>query len=358
MAAAGKQIALDQDTHADPEEIVRLSQQVGTLTKQKIAGIQQITGRTKILALNALIEAARAGEAGKGFSVVAAEVKGISAEVEAIATALDQELAAQTQKLERLGRRIVSQIKGDRLIDLSLNAIEIIDRNLYERTCDVRWWATDAAVVDAAADPTEPKRRFCNERLGVILNSYTAYLDIWVCDVQGKVLSNGRPERYPRVAGASVAHEPWFQKGLNTSSGDDFAVVDVASVGLLGGAATATYATAIRDEGRANGAPIGVMAVHFDWTPQAQAIVDGVRLTPEERALTRVLLLDSQHRVIASSDKQGVLTETFPLRAGGKDRGTYQDDQGNTVGFSITPGYETYRGLGWYGCIVQQSRKG
>ena len=28
--------------------------------------------------------------------------------------------------------------------NLALNAIELIDRNLYERTCDVRWWATDS----------------------------------------------------------------------------------------------------------------------------------------------------------------------------------------------------------------------
>ena len=37
------------------------------------------------------------------------------------------------------------------MVDLALNAIEFIDRNLYERTCDVRWWATDSAVVDCVA---------------------------------------------------------------------------------------------------------------------------------------------------------------------------------------------------------------
>jgi hypothetical protein len=47
-----------------------------------------------------------------------------------------------------LGHRLVAQIRGSRLPDLSLNAIDIIDRNLYERSCDVRWWATDSAIVD------------------------------------------------------------------------------------------------------------------------------------------------------------------------------------------------------------------
>ncbi|MDH8639244.1 chemotaxis protein, partial [Klebsiella pneumoniae] len=73
------------------------------------------------------------------------------------------------------------------------NAIEIIDRNLYERTCDVRWWATDSAVVDCAANVTPQSAAYASKRLGVILNAYTVYLDLWLCDLHGKVLANGRP---------------------------------------------------------------------------------------------------------------------------------------------------------------------
>ena len=53
-----------------------------------------------------------------------------------------------------------------------------------------------------------------------------------------------------------------------------------------------------------------------------------------------------------------MLSETFPLQAEGREAGTYVDPHGSTIGFSRTPGYETYRGLGWYGCLVQSRRAG
>jgi hypothetical protein len=70
-----------------------------------------------------------------------------------------------------------------------------------------------------------------------------------------------------------------------------------------------------------------------------------------------VLLLDAGHRVIAASDRQGVLRETFPLDTRGQEARAYQDPQGNVIAFHRTQGYETYRGLGWSGAIVQAPRQ-
>lgn len=353
MSATDRAIAGQENA---PERIVDLSERVSDIARSKIAAIRQITNRTRTLALNALIEAARAGDAGRGFAVVAGEVKTVSADVEALAQALEVELAAEVGELESLGRTMVEQVRGQRLVDLSLNAIEIIDRNLYERTCDVRWWATDSAVVACATDPSRDNRLFAAHRLGVILNAYTVYLDLWLCDGNGRVIANGRPERYPNVAGTDVGAEPWFREALATQSGDEFAVADIGIAAALNRQAVATYTTAVRAGGDAQGEAIGVLAIHFDWSPQSQGIVDGVRLTPEEATRSRVMLLDADFRVIAASDHVGVLSERFPLKTGGAKSGTYVDDHGSVVGFSRTPGYETYEGLGWYGCIVQRPR--
>lgn len=338
-----------------PERVVHLAEQISSTVHDKVRRIGNVTELTKLLAINALIEAARAGEHGLGFAVVAKEVSVISDEIKRLAESLSSDLAPQVTQLDVLGQQLVEQVRGARLADRSLNMIDMIDRNLYERSCDVRWWATDSAVVQACDDPATAA--FAGSRLSVILDAYTVYLDLWIADRSGTVIANGRPARYPRVVGADVSAAPWFQRAIATSSGDDYVVADVDANRLLDagnrdGATVATYSTAIRREGRADGQVVGALGIFFDWAPQAQAIVQGVRLAPEEEATTRCLLIDSQHRVLAASDGVGLLVEEYPLRATGTS-GFYTDDVGRVVGYALTPGYETYRGLGWYGVVEQ-----
>nr|WP_299953550.1 methyl-accepting chemotaxis protein [uncultured Modestobacter sp.] len=334
-----------------PERVVALAEAVDAQSSSRLRDLDTIARMTRMLALNALVEAARAGEAGRGFAVVAEEVKQIAERAAAISTGLSEELGPTVAELRDLGAQLVSQVRGQRLADLALNAIELVDRNLYERTCDVRWWATDAAVVDAASSPTPHTLATVTQRLGVILRNYTVYLDLWVTDAAGRVLANAAPARWPGVVGSDVSDQRWFRDALATPDGDAYAVEDVRESPELG-SAVATYATAVRRDGETDGEVIGALGVFFDWAPQTQAILDGLRLADDERARTRALLLDATGLVLAASDGQGVLTERLELRTGGETTGAYPDGD-RTVGFARTPGYETYQGLGWYGVLIQ-----
>ena len=339
------------------DRLLELTGSVADTANDKIMRIQGITRRSRILALNAAIEAHRFGESGRGFAVVADEVKAISNEISQLAATLRDELSSRLSGLVTIGHSMSNEmdvVRGERLADLAHNMIEVIDRNLYERSCDVRWWATDQAVVECVAQPDQDKVEWASRRLGVILDSYTVYLDLWIADVHGTVIANGRPGNYPRAIGTNVAHEQWFREAMATRDGTQFAVADIKTVRELNEAAVATYSTAIRAGGETGGPVIGVLGIFFDWAAQAQAIVDGVRLTADERPYTRCLLLDSAQKVIASSDQKGVLRETFPLNLSGGDRGHYES-AGGTVAYALTPGYETYEGLGWYGVLVQNS---
>jgi hypothetical protein len=307
-----------------------------------------------MLALNALIESARAGDHGRGFSVVAAEVREIATRVEDISEKLRAELATQIDDLSQATASMADAAVGSRLVDLALNAIEIIDRNLYERTCDVRWWATDSAIVDAAADATDGHCSYASKRLGVILGAYTVYLDLWLCDMDGRIIANGRPERYD-VKGLDVSREPWFARAAALASGDDYTAGDISLCKPLDNAQVATYAASVRAGGESKGRPLGVLAVHFDWAPQARTIVKGARIDADEWAKTTVMIVDAKQRIIASSDDQHGLSDSIVLDAGGRRSGYYVAADQSTVAFHATPGYETYRGLGWYGVIKRKA---
>ena len=116
--------------------------------------------------------------------------------------------------------------------------------------------------------------------------------------------------------GQNVAATKWFREARSLRSGDDYVAGDVESQPLLGNAQVATYCASVREGGKANGKPTGVLAIHFDWEPQARAIVQGVRVGAADKA--RVLLVDSNFRVIAASDGQGLLTERIPLSLEGR----------------------------------------
>jgi len=331
------------------DNILRLAFEASRITGEKIAVIDKIMTRTQILSMNARLESTRAGDAGRGFQVVAREMGVVAEEVNALSAQLQQEISDNTAQIETAGRQMIRDFKGQRFADIARNVVELIDRNLFERSCDVRWWATDSAVVNALEAISPDTHTYACERLATILRSYTVYLDLWIADRKGNVISTGRKERFPQAIGSNVSREEWFQKGMQTHSGEDFAVCDIGRNALLGDAQTATYSTAIRKDGSTHGEVLGVLGIFFDWEPQARDIVQGVALSGDERKGTRVMLVNSKCQVIATSDKPCLLNEKYNFTPTDK-QGYYFDDD-RMISYALTPGYETYRGLGWYGCI-------
>jgi hypothetical protein len=314
---------------------------------------EKIASQINLLALNATIEAARAGEAGRGFTVVASEVKNLASQASANSLDFRQVVLGRIEQGRGITENLVSDLEGNRLVEMAQILVQLIVRNLFERTADVRWWATDSAFTTAMQAPSEENIQYAGERLGVINRFYTVYLNLVLADTNGNVVACSEPGKFPRVVGSNVSAQKWYRDAMQTQSGDDYVVDDIHRSDIHGDLPVAVYSTAVRVDGQLNGNVLGVLGVFFDWPEQSRCIVeDEPTLTPDEWKRTRVMLLDSSHHVIATSDGKGLLAP-FKLETGGQSKGSYLDAEGNIVAFARTHGYEEYDGLGWYSAIVQ-----
>ncbi len=335
-------------------EILRLVRQLNGTMDTAIAEINEINSRTKLLALNARIEAARAGEFGAAFGVVAAEMQKLAAST---ADAANQ-MASQTHEtIQQLFQFIGTSVRGTRLSDLALMNIDLIDRNLYERSCDARSWAADTFVCDALDNQSQQSLQFASERLASILNSHTVYFDIVVCDAHGNIVANGRSAKF-RSVGRSVANEGWFTAAMATESGQQYAFDSPHRSALAGDKAVLVYSAAVRHGGRTDGAPIGVLGVLFNWDSLGQSIVNNTPLSADERESTRVLIADKKGNVLADSFGRQ-LSDTIPVGLlepiATNRKGftiTRVDGKLCCVGYAAAPGYETFS-TGWNSLIIQ-----
>lgn len=311
----------------------------------------RITSEITILSLNATIEAARAGDAGRGFAVVATEVKHLAAQ----AADASKELGKIGEETGELERRFTEK-ECDRLSEMAQTLVQLIVRNLFERTADVRWWATDEALVQGLESMDRSALHHAEERLGLINRFYSVYLNLVLVGTDGKILACSQPNKFPKVTGSDGAKLPWFQKAMATTRGDQFVVDEICYDPLHENKLVAVYATAVRKEGRVDGKVIGVLGVVFDWEQQSQIIVQKEASISEGAwKRTRVMLLDKNLRIIAASDKQGLL-QPFTLNHQGRQRGFYVNDGHEVVAYAKTIGYQEYDGLGWYGVIVRKNR--
>ncbi len=339
---------------------VQITEIIGTIQAevQKFAKTNEtIAHHTNLLALNATIEAARAGEYGKGFAVVAQEVKTLAGQ----AAQNSKELRTTVLKSinERAGQLTAYFTERDntRLTEMSQTLVQLIVRNLYERTADVRWWATDDAFVKCMENTTPEAAEHAVKRLGLINRFYSVYADLLLVDPQGKVVACSQPDRYRHVMGASVAETRWFCNARATTSGDQYIADEIYNCALHNQAPMAVYAAAVRRGAELNGEVTGVLGVFFDWGEQSRVIVqDEPNLSKTEWSRSRVLLLDSNLRIIAASDGKDMYG-FFTLENKGQTKGSYVDAKGNTIAYAKTLGYQEFDGNGWWSVIVQAPEK-
>ena len=343
-----------------PEHIAELAESLMNGLGDALKQIGKVNEETRMLSFNASIEAARAGGAsGKAFGIVAEAIRDLSDRTAEVADTMNNQTGSVTGELRTSLDVLAKDVRGVRLTDLALTNIDLIDRNLFERSCDVRWWATDASLVDALADEdSDPaKLAFASKRLGVILSAYTIYHDLVLADASGKVVANGKPNQYSSQ-GANVADKVWFRNAMATRSSEEYAFETLHESPLIDNERTLAYSCAVRVGGEAHGKPLGVLGILFDWDSLAQSIMNDVSLSADEKKRTRVCLVDDDGLILA--DTQGQMLKAKvplkgPARVLNKENHYVMEDYDNqpaVIAHAYAPGYEGYS-TGWHSLIIQ-----
>lgn len=340
------------------ERVAELSEILASKVESAINEIERLNGQTHMIAINARIEASRAGMAGKAFSVVAEQMNDLSGKIGVVSKKMRNESRGSIDELGNLIKTQATNVRGTRLSDLALTNIDLIDRNLYERSCDVRWWATDDTVVSALSKKTKENYDLLSKRLGIILNSYTVYFDLVLCDLDGNIVANGKPEHY-RSVGMNVKNSEWFTSAMKTNSGKEFGFQTVSKCPMVNNELSLVFSCTVREHGEQNGQVMGILGVIFRWEELAQKIVKGVHITDEEKDKTRICIVDENGLLLADS-KDLILEDKIEFL--GKNelfkekKGFVISDYGDEkccISHALSPGYETYAS-GWHSVIIQK----
>ena len=223
-------------------------------------------------------------------------------------------------------------------------AIDIMDRNLYERANDCRWWALDASLQQALQPGGSADAAAA--RLQQINGLYTVYALLLLFDIEGRIVAVSDPAQAGRVGERLDA--PWVAATLALRDRERYAVSRHEASGLYGGAATYVYAAALpapEDAQRVQGG----IAVVFDGAPQFAAML-GDALPGVAGAAG--LLVSREGRIVASSDPARwpvgapapLAQELLELEAGATRRTELSlDGVVHAVGIAMSGGYREYR---------------
>lgn len=342
------------DGRSNTDRVLGIIEQLSSTMKSAVSEIASINSNTKLLALNARIEAARAGDRGAAFGVVAQEMQTLSNKTASVADCL---ASSTLNSVHELIHVIGGNVRGSRLVDIALNSIDLVDRNLYERTCDVRWWATDAALVHALESLGKLELDHASRRMEVILGAYTVYYDLVICDLDGRIVANGRPDLYSSV-GQNVRDSIWFQRALGSTSGDEFAFQSAHDSQLVANQPSLIYSCGVRQDGASRGRLLGVLGVLFNWRSFSQAILANLPLDSAEADCTTAMFVQPDGAIVAVNGPE-VFQTRFPverfdslLRA---NQYLFEQIDGRKycLAHAAAPGFETYC-TDWHSVLMQR----
>ena len=189
--------------------------------------------------------------------------------------------------------------------------VDLLDRNLYERANDCRWWALTAQLRRGLASPSSEQTAAMGQVLARINSLYTVYARLFVYDRNGRIVaSTGEPDGAPGSVGAHIDAATLGRVCALRSELDHYAEPFAPSA-LYGGESTFIYHAAIRhpDQGAT---VVGGIGVVFDSRPE---LLNMLRGGVAGRADMQAFFITPERRVLSATDPAYAPGDTLDLDA-------------------------------------------
>lgn len=151
-------------------------------------------------------------------------------------------------------------------------AVDIMDRNLYERANDCRWWALTSAfkrILDKPKIDAEDKEKITGI-LQYINGLYTVYTNLFVYDSYGRVVAVSNPTEEHIVG--SVLSKDFVRTTLALKESCQYSVSKFETSELYGGRHTYIYGAGITSFRQGKNV-LGGIGIVFDSEPQFEAML-------------------------------------------------------------------------------------
>lgn len=256
-------------------------------------------------------------------------------------------IAATRAGFDRLERELVRSLVAEKIehvmAALGTRAgyvIDIVVRNLYERTADVGFLATDRVLCEFVAGLTRDVDAV-RARLLSYRRKYTVYDEILLLDLQGNVLVQTDPAH-----ALEGTQDPLLEQAL---AADGYVQIFRPTDLRPGLGASLIYAQRMLHPTTRQ--PVGVLCLVFGFEAEMAGIF---RSHGDPAGRSILLLLDGQARVIASSDEHWIARGAqVPVNPDGAPRLLVYAGREYLVCTRRAEGYQGYLGPeGWQGQVM------
>lgn len=252
--------------------------------------------------------------------------------------ALQQDLSTTliAETLNKLEQKMTSKAEA---------AVDILIRNLYERTADVGFLATDDDICDfvCSADRTDSGRARIEKRLSEYVAKYSVYEEIIVLDKDFKVLAN--LDKKNPIVGTTIK-DPLLQETLETQKG--FIETYRYSRLQVNKSKAHIFSSTIYDKNSKE--IVGVICLCFRFANEMKRIFQKLDIDYDGSV---IMVLDKDNTVLASSDEnqvpRGIRVESVQNE---KNAVIYYRGLEYFAKTAGAKGYQGYMGLGWKGHVI------